>query len=598
MITEEDRNDPKKKEKKPASKGITDYSLHLLAFLQFFFVLAKANPGGEVMIAYETTEDQRHKIELPKVLADALTNNEYEKIRHGHYYNIIYQRLGINNGRYCIIGDDAWGISMETLLMFINEVLKRPAFKGKKVSIQELAVALGSAVDDPSIAKQSIAFNIMMVASYGPLHERKKLRENGELPDEKEDGVYKGSDGFESPFIYETRNPEKLKEILLSEAKALVEEFDFNKKMNLVDERDPRKNLAKQLNNEIILRLMLQIQVLAFLPGVTPKYSLVFLGKQGIGKSYFAENIVPNDCHMIGSSDILSPKKALDNAALLSGVLVVELPDPKRQDLEHFKSTVTSNHIRYRQHYTHNVRTFMRQQTFIFTSNELVVPISDITGARRILILESHNEYLKPFTCDFAEFSRQFHARCRDYLERLYDVLEFKYQDAGPDKERKIREELQKLFTMPETLHADDDSQETMYVWKELEQRYEDYRPEDSVFEQVGDLFDPDRGSVFKGNYDKDRSYWIKSIDVGNYLKRSDPSFNKHRHMPQMGLFMQKYGWTSVRSKIRYPGNEEVYKIYILPKQGEQAPLSVTRDNLEEWEHLFYTEYEGEGKTF
>ena len=127
-----------------------------------------------------------------------------------------------------------------------------------------------------------------------------------------------------------------------------------------------------------------------FQPGCKFDYTVIFQGRQGIGKSTFLQLMALNDEWFNDSLDSLDSDKA---AQSLMGSWIVELAELKSLartagGVDSVKRFLTSTQDKYRVPYERRADIFLRQSVFAGTTNKNDF-LQDRTGNRRFLIVQT-----------------------------------------------------------------------------------------------------------------------------------------------------------------------------------------------------------------
>ena len=118
--------------------------------------------------------------------------------------------------------------------------------------------------------------------------------------------------------------------------------------------------------------------------------ALIFVGKQGIGKSTFIEKILPTELNEYIYSGKINPKDK-DSIVLLSEKVLInmeEIGSFSKSQTDLFKDLLTKSIIQLRRPYSIFSESFVRRASFIGSTNNNDV-LADITGNRRFLVVEA-----------------------------------------------------------------------------------------------------------------------------------------------------------------------------------------------------------------
>lgn len=175
-------------------------------------------------------------------------------------------------------------------------------------------------------------------------------------------------------------------------------------------------------------------------PGCKFDYTVIFKGRQGLGKSTFLQLLALNDNWFNDSLDSLDSDKA---AQSLMGSWIIELAELKSLartagGVDSVKRFLTATQDKYRVPYERRADIFLRQCVFAGTTNKEDF-LQDETGNRRFLIIEAGEN--KPRKNLFESGSiNDFKAA---WAQAVYIVKNEKPKLILPDSCRKRAEELQ-----------------------------------------------------------------------------------------------------------------------------------------------------------
>lgn len=116
---------------------------------------------------------------------------------------------------------------------------------------------------------------------------------------------------------------------------------------------------------------------------------IVFSGKQGVGKTTWMENLVPEELKQYLFSGTINPNNK-DTLIHLSECMLInldELENLNRSEIGSLKELITKTHIRIRRAYGHNNETLPRCASFAGSVNTAQF-LNDTTGSRRFLSFE------------------------------------------------------------------------------------------------------------------------------------------------------------------------------------------------------------------
>lgn len=175
-------------------------------------------------------------------------------------------------------------------------------------------------------------------------------------------------------------------------------------------------------------------------PGCKFDYTIVFKGRQGLGKSTFLQLIALNDGWFNDSLDSLDSDKA---AQSLMGSWIIELAELKSLartagGVDSVKRFLTATQDKYRVPYERRADIFFRQCVFAGTTNKDDF-LQDETGNRRFLIIECGITELKKYLFS-PETMKDIRAA---WAQAVYIMKEENPKLVLPESCRKCAEELQ-----------------------------------------------------------------------------------------------------------------------------------------------------------
>lgn len=139
-------------------------------------------------------------------------------------------------------------------------------------------------------------------------------------------------------------------------------------------------------------------------PGCKMDYVLTLAGRQGLKKTSFFRNLVPDPSWFSDSLDTFQGKEAYE-ALQGSWILeIAELSAAKRSDVERTKQFITKQDDKYRKAYAEKQGRYRRQCVFVATTNSADF-LRDMTGNRRWWIVPIEGGGIKDAAVDL-EFER------------------------------------------------------------------------------------------------------------------------------------------------------------------------------------------------
>ena len=178
---------------------------------------------------------------------------------------------------------------------------------------------------------------------------------------------------------------------------------------------------------------------------VTNHTVIVFSGRQGLGKTTWALNLLPKQLREYCFSGTINPSNK-DTLTHLSETILInldELENLNKSDLGALKELITKGSIRLRRPYGYSSETMPRRASFIGSVNGKEF-LNDTTGNRRFLCFEViHIEYLHTINIDLA------------YAQALYlfqNGFQFWFNPAETDAINKNNEQFRNMSVEEELL--------------------------------------------------------------------------------------------------------------------------------------------------
>jgi predicted P-loop ATPase len=143
---------------------------------------------------------------------------------------------------------------------------------------------------------------------------------------------------------------------------------------------------------------------------ITNHTVIVFSGKQGIGKTTWLQNLVPEPLKKYYYSGVISPANK-DTLIHLSECILInldELESLNRSELGDLKAFITKDSIRVRRPYERDSENYIRRASFVGSVNKSEF-LHDMTGNRRFLCFEVESiDFLKKFDLEMV-YSQAYH---------------------------------------------------------------------------------------------------------------------------------------------------------------------------------------------
>lgn len=188
-----------------------------------------------------------------------------------------------------------------------------------------------------------------------------------------------------------------------------VEDFnpleDFLSSQNLDSSNtDYIKKLAetvKTTNDELFQKIFKKWFILVIASAlrsmVINPMALIFVGKQGVGKTTWLRNLLPHNFQNYYYSGSINPsnKESLEMLATRILINLDELTSLDKSSLESFKELMTKEKVSYRKPYATTTQDFDRVASFVGSSNYKEVLV-DSTGNRRFFCVEVLSMKLPP----------------------------------------------------------------------------------------------------------------------------------------------------------------------------------------------------------
>ena len=152
-----------------------------------------------------------------------------------------------------------------------------------------------------------------------------------------------------------------------------------------------------KLATEIMQRMMIGAVARAYDPGCSMSWIPILVGAQGVGKSMFSRNLVPNDLF----AEVTTPLEILMKEQYrLHTAWLLELPEIDNyfsiKNIENFKNLITTRTDETRKPYAMLPEKLRRRFIMIGTTNRNQFLV-DSTGNRRFIPLEIPSGFLIPF---------------------------------------------------------------------------------------------------------------------------------------------------------------------------------------------------------
>ena len=152
-------------------------------------------------------------------------------------------------------------------------------------------------------------------------------------------------------------------------------------------------------------------------PGCKMDYVLTLAGRQGLKKTSFFRNLVPDPSWFSDSLDTFQGKEAYE---ALQGSWILELAElsaAKRSDVERTKQFITKQDDKYRKAYAEKQGRYRRQCIFVATTNSADF-LRDMTGNRRWWIVPAAGKGIKDAVEDLPEERDQLFAEAKYRYEQ------------------------------------------------------------------------------------------------------------------------------------------------------------------------------------
>lgn len=277
-----------------------------------------------------------------------------------------------------------------------------------------------------------------------------------------------------------TTTPEYLRNLLESDVFPSYNPLQdyFNSLPNYEDGHDYIAQLAACVKMEgtddpAFFTKMLRKWLVSIVASVMEEYKcnqivLIICGKQGIGKSTFFANVVPEKLRRryFTSKEIEMSNK--DDQILLSTMMVLcmdELGNMQKKNVKKFKEFLTKIDVTLRQPYAHYNENYTRNCSFCGTSNDIHI-LFDMTGNRRFAPFEVTDidlNALKEVDIDmvYAQAMSLYRSAFQYWIEKGPEQEELerhnkKFQNLDPD--------VKILLELYEPCEADDPNAKSMQV--------------------------------------------------------------------------------------------------------------------------------------
>lgn len=181
-------------------------------------------------------------------------------------------------------------------------------------------------------------------------------------------------------------------------------------------------------------------------PEVINHCAIILIGKQGIGKSTWFNNLLPKELKPYFYSGRINPSDK-DTLLHLSECIIIvmeEIGAFSKAQTESFKELLTKDAIRVRRAYGVYAENYQRIASFVGSTNNREV-LSDITGNRRFLVFEAL-KFHGTSQYDIDKVYAHGYALYHQGFQYWFDLSEIKRVNTINEKYRQISDEEQYLL--------------------------------------------------------------------------------------------------------------------------------------------------------
>lgn len=181
-------------------------------------------------------------------------------------------------------------------------------------------------------------------------------------------------------------------------------------------------------------------------PDIINHCAIILIGKQGIGKSTWFNNLLPKELKPYFYSGRINPSDK-DTLLHLSECIIIvmeEIGAFTKAQTESFKELLTKDAIRVRRAYGVFAENYQRIASFVGSTNNRTV-LSDITGNRRFLVFEALR-FSSTNQCNIDKVYAQGYALYQQGFQYWFDLSEIKRVNTINEKYRQISDEEQYLL--------------------------------------------------------------------------------------------------------------------------------------------------------
>ncbi|MGW8124095.1 VapE domain-containing protein [Roseivirga echinicomitans] len=216
-----------------------------------------------------------------------------------------------------------------------------------------------------------------------------------------------------------------------------------------------------QVDNPEFWSLCLKKWFVAFVAGVIDNsiinhQLIVLCGAQGIGKTTWIMNLIPDELKEYIYSGTINPGNK-DSLALLAEMILInldEMDNMNRSDSGSLKSLITQKQVTYRRAYARFTETHQRIASFIGSGNEAQF-LNDTTGSRRFLVFEAKDIDFKA-SFDFGQIYQQAVHLYKNGYKHFFDREEIALIEVNNSRYQKTSIEEDSLLKYFEPIAWDD----------------------------------------------------------------------------------------------------------------------------------------------
>lgn len=282
-------------------------------------------------------------------------------------------------------------------------------------------------------------------------------------------------------------------------------------------------------------------------PGCKMDYVLTLAGRQGLKKTSFFRNLVPDSSWFSDSLDTFQGKEAYE---ALQGSWILELAElsaAKRSDVERTKQFITKQDDKYRKAYAEKQGRYRRQCVFVATTNSTDF-LRDMTGNRRWWIVPATGKGTKDAAEDLPK-----------ERDQLFAEAKYRYQQG------------EKLY-LPDEIEALANEMQEEYTYRSVK------------YDQIAEFLDLDLPEEWKDLSVAARRMWLDTRDKPGIQKRDkvclleiwqevfdgNKSNFPNTEQREIADILQKLGWKRGKAPRNFKSEYGKQRAFLPPENWKQ----------------------------